>query len=281
MDEERQETADWRIVWQMFFPCVISDLIGGCVEVLGHLNGNMGRIVSSLLTFVVIYPFYWRRIQKKKRNRRVADAYGMKEQVSPQIETTKEEKSGYFWEKVPDVWKILLGAAAFSAVFNMIFWALEKKGIFLGVLHIAVQKVRMTGQAAEAVPLCLKMLQGEMLAAALGKGASEGTAALFSGALWQQFFLMGIAAPLSEELLFRGILFERLRVALPFFWAALGSAAFFGLVHGNWAQGIYAALMGLILAWLYEKKNRLWEPVLFHSAANLTALLMRVLLWHW
>lgn len=46
MDEERQETADWRIVWQMFFPCVISDLIGGCVEVLGHLNGNMGRIVS-------------------------------------------------------------------------------------------------------------------------------------------------------------------------------------------------------------------------------------------
>ena len=68
---------------------------------------------------------------------------------------------------------------------------------------------------------------------------------------------------------------------LPFFWAALGSAAFFGLVHGNWAQGIYAALMGLILAWLYEKKNRLWEPVLFHSAANLTAMLMRGLLWHW
>ncbi|MFR4579612.1 MAG: lysostaphin resistance A-like protein [Clostridium fessum] len=48
---------------------------------------------------------------------------------------------------------------------------------------------------------------------------------------------MGIAAPLSEELLFRGIIFERLRMALPFFWAALGSAAFFGLVHGNWAQG--------------------------------------------
>ena len=39
MDEERQETADWRIVWQMFFPCVISDLIGGCVEVLGQLEG--------------------------------------------------------------------------------------------------------------------------------------------------------------------------------------------------------------------------------------------------
>lgn len=129
----------------------------------------------------------------------------------------KEEKCGYFWEKVPDVWKILLGAAAFSAVFNMIFWALEKKEIFLGVLHIAVQKVRMTGQAAEAVSLCLKMPQGDMLAAALGKGASEGTAALFSGALWQQFLLMGIAAPLSEELLFRGILFELPAYGAPIF----------------------------------------------------------------
>lgn len=122
------------------------------------------------------------------------------------------------------------------------------------MLHIAVQKVRMTGQAAEAVSLCLKMPQGICLRQ-LWERCVGGAAALFSGALWQQFFLMGIAAPLSEELLFRGILFERLRMALPFFWAALGSAAFFGLVHGNWAQGIYAALMGLILAWLYEKRT--------------------------
>lgn len=248
MDAERQEIADWRIVWQMFVPCVISDLIGGCVEVLGHLNGNMGRIVSSLLTFAVIYPFYWRRIQKKKRNRRIADAAGMKAQVSSQAERKKKEKSGYFWEKVPDVWKIFLGAVAFSLVFNMIFWILETMEICPGLFQ-AERQVRMSGEAT----------------------------ALFSGTLWQQFLLMGIAAPLSEELLFRGILFERLRVALPFFWAALGSAAFFGLVHGNWAQGIYAALMGLILAWLYEKKKRLREPVLFHSAANLTSLLMQMM----
>ena len=60
MDEERQETADWRIVWQMFFPCVISDLIGGCVEALGHLEGNVGRTVSSFLCF---YPIEYVRIR--------------------------------------------------------------------------------------------------------------------------------------------------------------------------------------------------------------------------
>ena len=279
MDAERQETADWRIVWQMFFPCVISDLIGGCVEVLGHLNGNAGRIVSSLLTFAVIYPFYWRRVQKKKRNRRIADTAGMKAQAFSQTEKENQGKSGYFREKVPDVWKILLGAISFSVVFNMIFWTLEKKEIFLGVLHMVAQKIRMSGQAAEMVLLRLEMHQGGMLVAALGNSASQGAVALFSGFLWQQFLLMGFAAPLSEELLFRGILFERLRVLLPFPWAALGSAAFFGLVHGNWAQGMYAALMGLVLAWLYEKKGRLREPVLFHSAANLTSLLMQILVF--
>ena len=67
MDKERQETADWRIVWQMFFPCVISDLIGGCVEALGHLEGNAGRTVSSFLTFAVIYPFYCGGSRKRKK----------------------------------------------------------------------------------------------------------------------------------------------------------------------------------------------------------------------
>ncbi len=32
------------------FPCVISDLIGGCVEVLGHLEGNgKNRVVVSYI----------------------------------------------------------------------------------------------------------------------------------------------------------------------------------------------------------------------------------------
>ena len=107
MDEERQETADWRIVWQMFFSVRHQRFNRAEVEVLGHLEGNVGRTVSSFLTFAVIYPFYWRRIQKKKENRRIAEADGMKEQVSPQIKT-EEEKCGYFWEKCR-MWKILLG----------------------------------------------------------------------------------------------------------------------------------------------------------------------------
>lgn len=247
MDTERQKTADWRIVWQMFFPCVISDLIGGCVEVLGHLDGNPARIVSSLLTFAAIYPFYWRRRKKREKDRNAADenARGCKRLFFPQTERTDEEKGGYFRQNVLDVWKILLAAAAFSFVLNLLFWKIEKMGFFSEGMYM---------------------------------GDQIQTDSLFSSPLWQQLLLMGFASPLSEELLFRGVIFERLRLALPFFWAAILSAAFFGLVHGNWPQGIYAAIMGLLLAWLYEKKNRLWEPVLFHGTANLMALLMQIML---
>ena len=65
---------------------------------------------------------------------------------------------------------------------------------------------------------------------------------------------MGIAAPLSEELLFRGIIFERLRMA-PHFLGGTWVGGIFRVGAWNWAQGIYAALMGLILAWLYEKRT--------------------------
>ncbi len=96
------------------------------MEVLGHLNGNgKNRFVAAYSC--VIYPFLLAEDQKKKENRRIAEADGMKEQVSPQIMTTKEEKSGYFWEKNAGCVENPAGAAAFSAVFNMIFLGIKEK----------------------------------------------------------------------------------------------------------------------------------------------------------
>ena len=89
MDEERQETADWRIVWQMFFPCVISDLIGGCVEVLGHLNGNMGRIVSSLLTVVLL-------AEDPEKERKQAHSRGRRDERAG-LSTDKDDKGREKW----------------------------------------------------------------------------------------------------------------------------------------------------------------------------------------
>lgn len=85
--------------------------------------------------------------------------------------------------------------------------------------------------------------------------------------------LYGIVSPLAEEVVFRGILFNRMRKDFPPGMAILLSGVLFGLYHGNMVQGIYGTLMGVLMAYLYERMGRFEIPCLFHMTANLTVYL--------
>lgn len=102
--------------------------------------------------------------------------------------------------------------------------------------------------------------------------------ALFTGEFWLSCAVMVLAAPLSEELFFRGLLYRRLRDKLSFTVSAFCSAALFGLYHGNAAQGIYGFLAGLWLAFVMEQSQSMAAPFLVHMSANLTAILLRYLM---
>lgn len=77
-----------------------------------------------------------------------------------------------------------------------------------------------------------------------------------------------LVSPLVEELVFRWLLVGRIRQHLGIPLAVFTSAIFFGFYHGNILQGIYATMMGLILALVYVWSGSLWHPVLLHMAAN-------------
>lgn len=81
------------------------------------------------------------------------------------------------------------------------------------------------------------------------------------------------AAPLSEEVFFRGFFFGGLRGRLGFRGAALISAILFGLVHlpSGPAQVPPLAMFGLVLAWLYERTGSLGPPILMHALQNAIA----------
>lgn len=83
------------------------------------------------------------------------------------------------------------------------------------------------------------------------------------------------AAPMMEEAVFRLGIYGLLRRKLRPKAAAFLSALAFGFYHGNMIQGLYAFLLGFVLAWGYEKcpwgKYRM--AVLMHAAANGAALL--------
>ena len=86
--------------------------------------------------------------------------------------------------------------------------------------------------------------------------------ALFLGAV--------LLAPITEELLFRGLL---LRILRPFGdgWAILLSALLFAFAHGSFFQMPYAFVAGLLLAYTAVAAGGILFPLLFHFLYNLFA----------
>lgn len=77
-----------------------------------------------------------------------------------------------------------------------------------------------------------------------------------------------VLGPLSEELLFRGMIYAKLRRFFTIWPAAILSALAFGLFHGNVVQAIYATLFGIVLAYVYEKTQTIWGSCLLHVIFN-------------
>ena len=89
-------------------------------------------------------------------------------------------------------------------------------------------------------------------------------------------FLIVIAAPVTEETLFRGLFFGALRTRAPFWVAAGASGVLFGAVHlasGDVAVAGLLTLFGVILAWLYERTGSLGPPIILHMVNNAIAII--------
>ncbi len=85
-------------------------------------------------------------------------------------------------------------------------------------------------------------------------------------------------APLSEEIFFRGFMFGGLRRRFPLWAAAAISGAVFGLLHYTGPDSIgvvpQLAVLGILLAWLYERTGSLWPPIILHVLNNAIALVI-------
>lgn len=84
-------------------------------------------------------------------------------------------------------------------------------------------------------------------------------------------FIVAIWSPLAEELIFRAMIFRTLRKGFSFWPAALISGILFGVYHLNWVQGVYASILGVLLAYTYEKTNSLLGCYLLHFMFNMTS----------
>lgn len=84
-------------------------------------------------------------------------------------------------------------------------------------------------------------------------------------------FLVVVLGPIAEEILFRGVIYGKLREGFTLTQAAIISGAIFGIYHKNMVQGIYASLFGIILAYIFEKTKTIWGAVVTHMLFNLSS----------
>ena len=91
---------------------------------------------------------------------------------------------------------------------------------------------------------------------------------IFGGDYFIVFLTSVCMAPILEELLFRGLIYKRLRTICNPFIAAIISSLAFGISHGNLVQFLYAFFAGMLLAYVYEKYKNIWAPIIFHFSAN-------------
>ncbi len=95
------------------------------------------------------------------------------------------------------------------------------------------------------------------------------------------YVAVGILAPLTEEVVFRGAILRTLlgMMSKRNHWVAIMiSAAIFGAVHGNAAQFVNALFMGLLLGWMYYRTRSLVPGILLHWVNNTMAYILTNLL---
>lgn len=95
---------------------------------------------------------------------------------------------------------------------------------------------------------------------------------LLNSAGWREraavFVIAVVAAPLTEELLFRGCIYGFLRQSVGRLQGMVVSSILFAMIHGHAPSlpGLFLLALGLVL--VYERCGSLWAPIGMHAAFN-------------
>ena len=89
-------------------------------------------------------------------------------------------------------------------------------------------------------------------------------------------FSAAIAAPLVEELIFRGYLYPIMKKYTGVWFALITTSLLFGIIHVSLVPFIPLAIFGAVLVLLYEYTGSIWTPIIAHCIFN-TATLINIL----
>lgn len=89
------------------------------------------------------------------------------------------------------------------------------------------------------------------------------------------YLVVGLLAPLAEEMVFRGAILRSLLRWKENPWIGIViSAVLFAVIHMNPAQMPHAFLIGLLLGWMYYRTDSIVPGVVYHWVNNTVAYVM-------
>ena len=174
--------------------------------------------------------------------------------------------------------------------------ALEALAIFIGVFIFGIQRKQMTWKdiglrPSNPVWITLAVLTAIILIPLIGIVATWIQIALgqpvgnpqlaflvpdkvnWVGILGMILF-GGVVVPIAEEIYFRGLLYQWMRKFLKVWVAIPLSSLIFGLLHGDIAVAGATFIIGLILAWFYERSHSLYASIAIHIVNNTFSLVL-------
>lgn len=105
-------------------------------------------------------------------------------------------------------------------------------------------------------------------------GSYEKTSSLLlNGNIVYRLFALGIITPAAEEIIFRGLVFNRVKKQYGSLYGIVVSSVMFGVFHFNLVQGLYAFIIGMAFAYCYELTGDLKIPVYMHMSINVLTVL--------
>jgi membrane protease YdiL (CAAX protease family) len=124
-------------------------------------------------------------------------------------------------------------------------------------------------QALESLVLLLDLGPGPTL-----EWMSRTVAAATPLGLTLAVVVVGLLAPVAEELFFRGYMLTRLREAWTPGPAILMTSIAFGIIHGEWVHGLLAAVIGVYLGLVTERAGSVAPAMICHAVNNTASVLL-------
>ena len=88
-----------------------------------------------------------------------------------------------------------------------------------------------------------------------------------------------IIAPIAEEIVFRGYFYKAFRDRFKPWYAIVMSAALFSAIHLEPLAAVQLFVIGVVLAYMYEKTDNLMAPIALHMLNNAVAFLVVALIF--